>query len=90
MPKAQLKPSAVNEVSVTLPLGEIPATTWGIHIDTRLNVVQSTALRRIAAGLDQSMVRLASGARVVSANDALKFLLEKCGENPVAPDAPGR
>lgn len=77
MPKAEVK-ETIEETSVIieLPVGEVPLTTWGVHINTNLTPRQSRMLRRIAAGLDRAQARLANGARVVNPTDALKFLLE--------------
>lgn len=68
---------AASTTLLILPIAEVPETTWGLHVDTRLTPKQSRALRRIAMGLDAQQARLESGVRVVSNNDAIKFLLEQ-------------
>lgn len=77
MPKAEVKQTEEASVIIELPVVEVALTTWGLHVDTKLTPKQSQALRAIAAGLDRAQARLENGGRVVSPNDALKFLLEQ-------------
>lgn len=80
MSKAQVKDeTAEASVIIELPTAEVPLTTWGLHVDTKLTPKQSQALRSIAAGLDRAQARLENGGRVVSPNDAMKFMLEQAG-----------
>lgn len=77
MPKAEAPKEVADTYIIELPFAEVPLTTWGLHIDTKLTPGQSQVLRRIAAGLDRAQARLENGGRVVSPNDAIKFWLEQ-------------
>ena len=81
MPKLKDERSTPETVLIEVPIAEVPPATWGLHINTHLSLDQSFALRRITAALDQRLVRLSNGRRVVNACDTLKYLLEQiCGE----------
>ncbi len=81
MPKAEVKQTEEASVLIELPTAEVALTTWGLHINVHLTPKQSCALRRMAAGLDRAQARLENGQRVVSHNDAFKFLLEQAADS---------
>lgn len=56
---------------------EFPAVTWALHVNTKLTVDQTNALRRIADALDRQQATLANGRRVVTPAEALRYLLEQ-------------
>ncbi len=56
---------------------DYPAVTWALHINTKLTVDQTNALRRIADALDRQQATLANGRRVVTPAEALRYLLEQ-------------
>jgi hypothetical protein len=86
MPKANLERARPETVLVELPICDVPAASWPLHLDVKLTPVQSQALRRITQGLDVQRATLTNGRRVVNATDALRFLLEQVaspsGTNP--------
>ena len=71
-------PRPLQPASVTMPMdtGELPSE-FAVHLDLRLSVPQSTALRRIALALDRQGAKLASGQRVVTVSHAVRYLLEQ-------------
>ncbi len=77
MPKEKPQLQNRQSVSIEVPLADVPAQTWGLHINTRLTPAQSYALRRLTAALDERLTRLANNQRVVNASGALKYLLER-------------
>jgi hypothetical protein len=76
MAKFKEQKAPPNEILIELPIADVPPMTWGLHINTHLTPEQSRALRRVTAALDQRLVRLTNGRRVVNSCDALKYLLE--------------
>lgn len=81
MPKVKDENPKPDSVLIDVPLVEVPPATWGLHINTHLSLEQSHALRRVTAALDERLVRLSNGQRVVNPCDALKFVLEQiCGD----------
>lgn len=66
--------SAVIEVPICR---ETPEADFCLHIDTRLSLDQSNAIRKAAAALDRQQARLSGGKRVVNPTDAVKFMLER-------------
>lgn len=77
MPKLKNDKTMSATVLIELPITEVLPATWGLHINTHLTFEQSHALRRITAALDEKLVRLSNGRRVVSHCDALKYVLEQ-------------
>lgn len=75
MPKLKDEKTMPDIVLIEVPIAEVPATTWGLHINTRLTPEQSLALRRVTAALDERLARLSNGRRVVNPCDALKHML---------------
>jgi len=86
MPKEKNERPRPDTVLVELPVCDVPAASWPLHIDVRLTPVQSQALRRITHGLDIQRATLENGRRVVNATDAVRFVLEQIespsGTNP--------
>jgi hypothetical protein len=81
MPKLKDEKSPADSVLIEVPVAEVPAQTWALHINTHLTPDQSLALRCVTAALDGRLARLSSGRRVINPCDALKYLLEQvCGE----------
>ena len=75
-------PPAVTEISIAVPSAEYgPADNVSRHIDLQLDTVQARALKRAFVGLDESGSRLASGRRVASNADVIRFLLEQLAAN---------
>ncbi len=66
-------------VTVTLPCAAEPIRDCyvGRHADVRMNRAQAEALRRLQLGLDARGDRLASGKRVITTADAVRWLLEQ-------------
>lgn len=64
------------QVNVPLTVDR-PPTEFPVHIDVRLDVAQSTALRRVARALDLADAHLKNGTRVVHPTQALRYLLEQ-------------
>ncbi len=77
MPKEKTQRDQPETVLVELPVCDVPAASWPLHIDVKLTPVQSQALRRVTQGLDVRRATLENGRRVVNATDALRFLLEQ-------------
>jgi hypothetical protein len=55
----------------------VTEVSFPLHLDVRLSVDQSNALRRVAAALDRRHARLSSGKPVYGANDRIRYLLEQ-------------
>jgi hypothetical protein len=81
MPRLKDERTTPESVLIEVPISEVPPQTWGLHINTHLSPEQSHALRRVTAALDQRLVRLANGRRVVNHSDTLKYLLERVSAN---------
>lgn len=70
-----------SEVLLEVPLtSDPPPSEFQMHIDVKLDVRQSTVLRRMTRELDVQQAKLANGRRVTEATHAFKWLLEKIGE----------
>ena len=81
MPKLRDEKTTPDTVLIEVPIAEVPAATWGLHINTHLSLDQSFALRRAREALDRRQATLSNGRRVVSHCDALKYVLEQiCAE----------
>jgi hypothetical protein len=76
MPKSKDEKPRPESIVIEIPLAEVPPADWGLHINTHLTVEQSHALRRVTAALDERLVRLSNGRRVVNHCDSLKYLFE--------------
>ncbi len=85
MPKLKDDKPAPDSVLIEVPLSEVPAATWGLHINTHLTPEQSHVLRRVTAALDQRLEKLTNQQRVVNVSGALKYLLELIGSGQVVP-----
>lgn len=77
MPKHRDEKTPTDSVLVEVPIAEVPLATWGLHINTHLTLEQSHALRRVTAALDERLIRLSNGRRVINPCDALRYLLEQ-------------
>lgn len=65
---------------VDLPLGEVPPGVFvSRHVEVQLSREQARAMRRLYEGLMNTNARLASGRRVKSPADAVRFILEQLG-----------
>lgn len=76
MPKLKDERTTPETVLIEVPIAEVPAQTWALHIKTHLTPDQSLALRRITAALDSRLARPSNGGRVVNPCDAPNYLLE--------------
>ena len=81
-PKAEPKKTSKNTVNLELPVEDIDAPTFRLHIDLSLTGESAAALRKIAAGLDRDRVTLANGKRCVGTNDAVRWIAEQLSTNP--------
>lgn len=80
---AESQPSQEQTVLVEVPIDPIAEVTFALHVDLRLSIDQSNAVRRVAAALDRQHARLASGKPVYGANDTIRYLLEQiAAQNP--------
>jgi len=82
-PLAQARPEFDHgdTVAIEVPLcRDTPPVGFCVHLDARLTLEQSTALRKTAAALDKAQARLASGKRVVGSADAVKYILERLAD----------
>lgn len=71
----------VERRQVTVPwTSEPPPTEFSLHLDVRLDLAQSTALRRVARALDLADAHLRNGVRVVQPTQAVRYLLERLAE----------
>ena len=68
---------SAESIIIELPISPEMPGEFGLHIDTRLDLTQSTILRRIANQLDKQQTRLSNGRRIVTPTDALKHILEQ-------------
>ena len=81
MPKQKDEKPTPESVLLEVPLADAPPADWSLHINTHLTPPQSLTLRRITAALDEQLAKLSNGQRVVNACGALKYLLERIGED---------
>ena len=83
MHKSKEEKPEPDSVLIEVPVAEVPETTWGLHINTRLTPEQSHVLRRVTAALDERLAKLANDQRVVNVSGALKYLLEQIASGQV-------
>lgn len=69
----------VQTVALSLPLGTIPPRCYvSRHCDAgSLTNAQATAMRQLLEGLQDTNAKLASGRRVTSSADVVRYLLEQ-------------
>ena len=77
-PPAVIAPQ-VQTVALSLPLGTIPPRCYvSRHCDAgSLTNAQATAMRQLLEGLQDTNAKLASGRRVTSSADVVRYLLEQ-------------
>jgi hypothetical protein len=72
---------SVREVSI--PLDEsAPTADFGLHVELRLTAMESNGLRKLSGALDKSQIRLASGRRVTTPHQAVRWLIERVAGMP--------
>ena len=71
----------VKTVVVLCPVGDLDSGHYvSRHVEVQLNHEQSTALKRLFHGLEAAAAKLASGRSVVTAADAVRWLLERVAD----------
>jgi hypothetical protein len=79
-------PAGVRSVSVAVPLSE--ATLEGCyvstHVEVRMSRAQGELVRRLHLALQAQQARVASGGLVRTPPDAIRWLLERLGDNHAA------
>lgn len=73
-------PHELRTVSIDVPLRIPPTPRYAArHVEVQLDNGQAQTLRSLLDAVDERGERLQSGRRVVSAADALRWLLERVG-----------
>lgn len=66
------------QCEIAVPLAEYPEGVYLTkHVDVQLDEPQARQLRRLIEGLDVAGERLASGRRITTGPDAVRWLLEQ-------------
>lgn len=77
-PPVEVVKQEIEELTVSFPIDPTPLPSeFGVHLDARLSVPQSTVLRRVALALDRSGAALANGQRITNITGAVRYLLEQ-------------
>lgn len=71
----------VRTVLVEAPMGKPGTGYLSRHVEARLDVPQAESLKGLLAGLRDARAELANGREVLTAAEAVKWLLEKLSDS---------
>lgn len=78
--EAEVEPVALRSVSVSAPMVLEVSGYVGRHVEARLTAKQGEALKKLLEGLKAEFARVEGGRAVSSTADAVRWLLERLGE----------
>lgn len=75
------KPAPVADISVTMPMGEIPRLGYvGRHVEVKLDREQARKLGRIRAGLQARGETVGANRPIRKLGDVVRWMLDRIGE----------